>query len=63
MTHSTGMTNVQMAGYLRRISLTKTIPVLQALSREIERRFSLDEATPRLMKVIAIRVERLVRMN
>ena len=63
MPNSFGMTNVQMARYLRRISLTKTAPGLQALSREIERRFPLDEATPRLVKVIAIKVKRLVQMN
>ena len=63
MSDSPEMTNVATAGYIRRILLAKSIAEFRALSREIERRFPLDEATPRLVKVIAIKVKRLVQMN
>ena len=63
MSDSPEMTALELAGYLRRISLTESIPELQALAREIERRFEDDEATPRLRKLIAVKVEGLARTN
>ncbi len=63
MSDSPEMTPLEMAGYLGRIQLTESIPELQALAREIESRFEHDEATPRLRKLIAIKVDRLALRN
>lgn len=59
MTHPE-MSAPTLALYLRRIRLTRSVPVLHAMAVEIERRFPNDEATPRLIGVIAIKAARLV---
>jgi len=45
--------------YLRRIRLTRSASALRALAAEIERRFPDDEATPRLLGLIAVKAARL----
>ena len=49
--------------YLRSICLTHALPALNAIAEEIGRRFPADEATPRLLSVIAIKATRLAEAN
>jgi len=49
--------------YLRRIRLTRSVPALHALADEIEREYPTDEATPRLLCVIAVKAARLAGKN
>ena len=62
MIHSE-MSAPTLALYLRRIGLARSVPALAALAHEIERRYRGDEATPRLLAVIALRVKRLAGAN
>ena len=52
-----------LAVYLRRIRLTRRVPALQALAHEIETRFPADEATPRLLSVIAGKATQIAASN
>lgn len=52
-----------LAHYLALIQDTKTVPALHALAHEIASAFPRDEATPRLMDVIAAKVQRPVAAN
>ena len=53
----------QLALYLRRIRLTRSVLTLKALADEIEQQYPTDEATPRLLDVIAVKVARLATSN
>lgn len=57
------MSAQMLAVYLRRIRLTRRVPALQALAREIALRFPDDEATPRLLGVIAVKANRIAGSN
>ena len=52
-----------LALYLRRIRLTRSVLALKALADEIEQQYPTDEATPRLLDVIAVKVARLATSN
>ena len=52
-----------LALYLRHIRLTRAIPALHALADEIKRGQPNDEATPRLLAVITVRIKRLASKN
>ena len=62
MTHPE-MSAATLAVYLRRIRLTRSVAALSALAAEITREFPTDEATPRLLAVIALKVKRLAGAN
>ena len=57
------MSAPMLARYVRRIRLTRRVPALSALARETERRFPDDEATPRLLGVIATKTTRIAVSN
>ncbi len=57
------MSAPELAVYLRRIRLTHSVADLQALTREIERVFPTDEATPRLMAMIGLKAAQLTKSN
>ncbi len=52
------MSATKLGLFLRRIRATRSVPALHSLADEIEREFPSDEATPRLLAVIAVRVTR-----
>lgn len=52
-----------LAFYLRRIRLSRRVPRLHELAREIELQFPSDEATSRLLAVLATKIQRLARAN
>ena len=52
-----------LASFLRRIQRTHAVPALQAIAEEISRQFPTDEATPRLLGMIARKVKRLAGAN
>ena len=63
MPPSPEMSAPTLGRYLGRIQLTHAVSALHALAREIERRFPEDEATARLLGVIALKLERLALAN
>ena len=52
-----------LAMYLRRIGITRSVSALNALADEIERAYPNDEATPRLLGVIAVKAAQLAGAN
>jgi len=52
-----------LAQYLHCIRFTNAIPVLLTLVRDIAARYPDDDATPRLLRVIALKVVRRQREN
>lgn len=57
------MSAPMLGRYLGRIQLTHAVPALQAIAAEVAREFPTDEATPRLLGMIALKVKRLVGEN
>jgi hypothetical protein len=49
----------RLAYFLRRIRLTQSVPALHSLANEITAEYSEDEATPRLLGLIAAKAARL----
>lgn len=57
------VTSLDLAGYLRAIRLTHSVPRLRAIAAEIEARSPDDEATLPLLKMIGLKVVRIERSN
>lgn len=57
------MTADLLADYLRRIRAAPHIGALAALEKELARQHGLDQATPRLLGMIALKWKRLEQRN
>jgi hypothetical protein len=57
------MTARQLAYYLARIQDARTPPELQDIAEDAQREHPTDEATPRIVAMVEIKRERLVRGN
>ncbi len=58
--HTEGMTAHELAVYLRRIRLARSIDTLREIAAECERLHGCDEATPRLMAMCRAKANRLI---
>jgi len=57
------MTATELAYYLVRIQQAQTPPELQDIAEDAQKEHPTDEATPRIVAMVRVKIERLVRGN